>query len=197
VIRNESITRFDLSLLAWLQQHLGASHNIARAISLLGSPWVLLPLGVGVACVLAIRRQGLFLEGWVIAFLGGALLNGALKHLIRRPRPAHSAILSSQSWSFPSGHAMVSLIGYGMLAYVLVVLGPPSVRRAIVVWGAACLILAIGVSRLFLGVHYFSDVIGGYAAGVLWLSACISGLEVARRWPGPRTDRPSDWGSTA
>jgi undecaprenyl-diphosphatase len=44
------------------------------------------------------------------------------------------------------------------------------------------LILAIGVSRLYLGVHYFSDVVGGYAAGVLWLSACISGVEVARRW---------------
>jgi len=44
------------------------------------------------------------------------------------------------------------------------------------------LILAIGLSRLYLGVHYFSDVVGGYAAGVLWLSTCVSGLEVARRW---------------
>jgi membrane-associated phospholipid phosphatase len=44
--------------------------------------------------------------------------------------------------------------------------------------------VAIGLSRLYLGVHYFSDVVGGYAAGVLWLSACISGLEVARRWGG-------------
>src|SRR5712691_9428222 len=50
--------------------------------------------------------------------------------------------------------------------------------------GAALLIVAIGLSRLYLGVHYFSDVVGGYAAGLLWLSACISGLEVARRWRG-------------
>ncbi|HEV2641776.1 MAG TPA: phosphatase PAP2 family protein, partial [Candidatus Elarobacter sp.] len=48
---------------------------------------------------------------------------------------------------------------------------------------ALVLILAIGLSRLYLGVHYFSDVIGGYAAGVLWLAACISGVEVARRQP--------------
>jgi len=47
---------------------------------------------------------------------------------------------------------------------------------------AAVLILAIGLSRLYLGVHYFSDVVGGYTAGVLWLAACISGVEVARRW---------------
>jgi undecaprenyl-diphosphatase len=78
---------------------------------------------------------------------------------------------------------MGSLIGYGMLAYVLVVLWIHPRRTQIsVVLGAALLIGAIGLSRLYLGVHYFSDVVGGYAAGLLWLSACISGLEVARRW---------------
>src|SRR5882724_7831203 len=50
-----------------------------------------------------------------------------------------------------------------------------------VVLGAALLVVAVGLSRLYLGLHYFSDVVGGYAAGVLWLSACISGIEVARR----------------
>ena len=78
---------------------------------------------------------------------------------------------------------MVALTGYGMLAYVLVVLAIR--RRAFqiaVVVGAALLIVAVGLSRLYLGVHYFSDVVGGYAAGVLWLSGTISGVEVARRW---------------
>jgi len=51
-----------------------------------------------------------------------------------------------------------------------------------VLLGAALVIMAVRVSQLYLGVHYFSDVVGGYAAGLLWLSACISGLEVARRW---------------
>jgi len=63
-----------------------------------------------------------------------------------------------------------------------------------IVLGAALLIVAIGLSRLYLGVHYFSDVVGGYAAGVLWLSTCISGLEVARRWDAalpPATPRPA------
>src|SRR2546422_3373483 len=103
---------------------------------------------------------------------------------IRRPRPPYAAaFLHHYSWSFPSGHAMGSLIGYGMLAYVLAVLWIHRRSAQIsVVLGAALLILAIGLSRLYLGVHYFSDVMGGYAAGLLWLSACISGLEVARRW---------------
>jgi undecaprenyl-diphosphatase len=78
---------------------------------------------------------------------------------------------------------MGSLIGYGMLAYVLMLLWIHGRSAQIVVaLGAALLIVAIGLSRLYLGVHYFSDVVGGYAAGVLWLSACISGVEVARRW---------------
>jgi len=51
-----------------------------------------------------------------------------------------------------------------------------------VLLGAALVIMAVRVSQLYLGVHYFSDVVGGNAAGLLWLSACISGLEVARRW---------------
>jgi undecaprenyl-diphosphatase len=78
---------------------------------------------------------------------------------------------------------MASLVGYGMLAYLLVALWVTrrSLGVAIVVLAAA-LVIGIGLSRLYLGVHYFSDVMGGYAAGTLWLSACISGVEVARRW---------------
>jgi undecaprenyl-diphosphatase len=78
---------------------------------------------------------------------------------------------------------MESLIGYGMLAYLLIVMipGTPK-RRLVIVLCTSLLVLAIGWSRLYLGVHYFSDVVGGYAAGLLWLSACISGLEVSRRW---------------
>ena len=77
---------------------------------------------------------------------------------------------------------MESLIGYGMLAYVLMLLVPTIRARPLpLVVCTISIVLAIGASRLLLGVHYFSDVIGGYAAGTLWLAACISGLEVARR----------------
>ena len=184
VVHQDPITRFDQTLLDWLRAHAGSSGlSIARAISTLGSAYVMIGLALSVGSLLAIRRQGLLLEGWITAFLGGAVLNTALKSAIHRPRPAHSAILSYQSWSFPSGHAMESLIGYGMLAYLLIVMIPGTpARRLGIVLCTSLLVLAIGWSRLYLGVHYFSDVVGGYAAGVLWLSACISGLEVSRRW---------------
>lgn len=134
--------------------------------------------------LLAARREWILLGGWLAAFAGGGLLDAVLKLVIRRPRPPYAAaFLHHYSWSFPSGHAMESLIGYGMLAYLLIVMIPGTpARRLGIVLCTSLLVLAIGWSRLYLGVHYFSDVVGGYAAGVLWLSACISGLEVSRRW---------------
>jgi undecaprenyl-diphosphatase len=78
---------------------------------------------------------------------------------------------------------MGSLIAYGMLAYLLVRDAKGRRPRTAIVVGAVLLVLLIGLSRMYLGVHYLSDVLGGYAAGVVWLAACITGLEVARRIP--------------
>jgi undecaprenyl-diphosphatase len=80
---------------------------------------------------------------------------------------------------------MGSLVVYGMLAYLLVVFWTERRRtRLTIVLIAALLTVAIGVSRLYLGMHYFSDVVAGYAAGLLWLSACSTGREMARRQRG-------------
>ena len=185
VIHHDPLTQFDVTVLDWVHARATpAGYAIADAITLLGSPPALTILALGVGLLLAARRQWILLGGWLAAFAGGGLLNVVLKLVIRRPRPPYAAaFLQQYSWSFPSGHAMGSLIAYGMLAYVLALLWIHRRGAQIsVVLVAALLIVAIGLSRLYLGVHYFSDVVGGYAAGVLWLSACISGLEVARRW---------------
>jgi membrane-associated phospholipid phosphatase len=78
---------------------------------------------------------------------------------------------------------MGSLVAYGMLAYLLIREGHRHGQRVAVIGCSVLLILLIGLSRMYLGVHYFSEVIGGYAAGMVWLAACISGLEVVRRRP--------------
>jgi undecaprenyl-diphosphatase len=111
------------------------------------------------------------------------VLETVLKHAIHRPRPIYaSAFLHGGSFSFPSGHAMGSLVAYGMCAYLLVTFWTERSSRQILVSGAALvLIVAIGLSRLYLGVHYFSDVVAGYAAGTVWLAACATGCEIARR----------------
>lgn len=183
VINHDPLTQFDATLLDWFHAHATtAGSTIFSGISHLGSVVTLAAIALVVGLLLAVRRQWIVLGGWVAALAGAGLLDGVLKLVIRRPRPPYAAAFLTQfSWSFPSGHAMGSLVGYGMLAYVAVVFWVHSRRGQVaVVLGAGLMILAVGLSRLYLGVHYFSDVVAGYAAGLLWLSACISGLEIAR-----------------
>jgi undecaprenyl-diphosphatase len=167
VIHHDPLTQVDLTLLEWFHAHATVTGlQIFKAISLLGSPITMTLTGLLTTLVLAVRHQWLAMTSWVAALAGSGVLDSVLKMVIRRPRPPYTfAFPYEHSFSFPSGHAMASLVGYGMLAYLLF---GPSITAAI-------LIVAIGFSRLYLGVHYLSDVIGGYAAGALWLSTCITG----------------------
>lgn len=189
VIHHDPLTQFDMTLLTWLRARATPTgYAVFNTISLLGSPATLGVLALGVGALMVARRRWIVLAGWAAAFVGGDILNAALKVAIHRPRPPYAAdFLPGSSWSFPSGHAMSSLIGYGMLAYILLVVVriPGRGAQIAVVLGTVLLIAGIGLSRLYLGVHYFSDVLGGYAAGVLWLSACISGLEGVRSQRAP------------
>ena len=180
-----ALASLDSSILEWMHRHATpAGIAVCAAISHLGSPPAMTVLAFAGAFALATLGEWIVLSGWVAAFSGAAWLDRWLKLAIHRPRPAYAAaLLQHPTWSFPSGHAMGSLVGYGMLAYVVAsrVRGPRRTKTLIVA-GAALLIAAIGLSRLYLGVHYLSDVLGGYAAGMLWLSLCIVGVETARRW---------------
>lgn len=181
VIHHDPLTQFDLTVLEWFHRHnTVVGLRIGQAISFLGSIAFMTTLGIGVAMVLAWSREWLALTTWAAALGGAGLLDGLLKVAIRRPRPAYaSAYFTGRSFSFPSGHAMASLVAYGMVAYFLARFwaGKQSTRVTLFL-GASILALAIGVSRLYLGVHYFSDVVGGYAAGSVWLATCITGLEL-------------------
>lgn len=185
VLAGDPLTGFDLGLAAWL--HNGATpRGIAffTAVSMLGSPAAWVVLGSVVTLALALRRRWLLLRGWVAALAGGGVLDLVLKTLVHRPRPyfAHP-FTTATGFSFPSGHSMGSLIGYGMLAYFAILSLRRTGARVAVGVAASLLVLLIGFSRLYLGVHYFSDVVAGFTGGVVWLSVCISGLEVARRRP--------------
>jgi undecaprenyl-diphosphatase len=189
VVHHDPLTQFDLTIANAFHRHATPTGvAIAKAVSLLGSPGFIAAWGLLLIGLLVVRRQYLLFGGWVAAVAGGGLLDLALKRVFHRTRPTWDLpLLTARGWSFPSGHAMGSLVAYGMLAYLL--LRERHFRRrqrVVVIVGAILLIVLIGLSRMYLGLHYFSDVIGGYAAGVVWLAACISGLEVVRRKPlGP------------
>jgi len=174
-----AVTRFDLSVDAALHARATPTGlRIAKGVSFLGGPAAMAFLMAAGALYLLVRRERLLLQGWLIAFIGGGALDWALKTTFRRARPAFpDAFVHVLGYSFPSGHAMGSLIGFGMLAYVVA----HQVRRRrmalLAAILAATLTLAVGLSRLYLGAHYPSDVLAGFAAGIAWLGASISALE--------------------
>src|SRR5215213_6897524 len=139
-------------------------------------------LALVVSVILGVRRQWLYLGTWLAGVAGGFMLNQLLKEFFARPRPyfEHPLLLEA-SYSFPSGHATMSFICYGMLAYFCVLALRTWRARTAVVFGEAGLVLLIGISRMFLGVHYFIDLVACFASGVIWLSTLITASETLRR----------------
>ncbi len=182
VLEQEALVQFDLGLAQALHQNATAGQvTLFRLITHLGDTPALTGLGIIMGLVLLLRRRWLLLAGWITTLVGGGLLNLLLKSIFQRPRPEFANPFVVESfWSFPSGHAMGSFIVYGMLAYLLL-LSLKGPWRRVVLGGAVLLVLLIGFSRLYLGVHFLSDVAAGYMAGAVWLTVAISGMEVARR----------------
>ncbi len=151
-----------------------------KSISLLGSPAAMAGLCLAVMVVLLMQQRWRSALACLLIDGGGGLLNVVLKELVHRPRPPGAElVLGSHSWSFPSGHAMGATIGYGTLTLLVWLVWPISLpMRWIVLVGAITMILAIGVSRVALGVHYPGDVAGGWLIGL----GCLGvGAAVLRR----------------
>lgn len=129
---------------------------------------------VTVFSLIAYLKRWLEAEALAICLAGGAFLNYLLKHLFERTRPDLFRVVEAAGYSFPSGHAMISLCFYGMVAFLIVRNIQNKPGRILVISGFSLLIAAIGVSRIYLGAHYPTDVVAGFAAGSMWLAFCIS-----------------------
>jgi undecaprenyl-diphosphatase len=185
-VAEQSTTAFDLTVWQSLRgQATPALDAVATALSWLGAEGLTIVLVVGLLALAWQRRAGA-VAALLIVVLGAQVLNSALKLVFMRQRPlAVVTLLPGQAWSFPSGHAMVSLAAYGFLAY----LGWRLLRggwRWLWVGALALLILLIGLSRLYLGVHYATDVVAGYLAGFIWLDSVIIGGQVLQQRLGRR-----------
>lgn len=129
------------------------------------------------------RRRWLVALGCVLIPLGGAALNLCLKTSLDRPRPElawRDPAVTETNESFPSGHAMGSLIGLGLLGYTLFFEVRCRWRRAVFGVGLMLLVLLIGLSRVYLRAHWASDVVGGFAIGLAWLALGLGTLEAIR-----------------
>jgi membrane-associated phospholipid phosphatase len=151
-------------------------------VTWLGSGPVITAIAGAVVWVLVKRGHTLLAIMWSISQGGSALLNYAMKVGFARLRPEGAdPMLYSSGWSFPSGHAMGTLVLCGVGAYVLARLFPSWIRHRVLIVLLLVWPLVIGFSRLYLGVHYISDVVAGFLAGTAWVAVCVSGTEVALR----------------
>jgi undecaprenyl-diphosphatase len=168
------LASIDGTVAAWLHTHAtGLATTLLSTVTRLGGAQVLLAVTLLAALALLLRRRVAHAALMGAALGGGEALNWALKAAFERPRPSLSDPLATAAgFSFPSGHAMASITVYGALAFVIA--ASVGTRRAqlLVLSSAIALVLAIGFSRVYLGVHYASDVVAAYCAGLAWLTLC-------------------------
>ncbi|MEH1962905.1 MAG: phosphatase PAP2 family protein [Nostoc sp.] len=171
---------FDTTFLLWLHQFANPNlDNFMLLITNLGNPSTVVIVAGVTVLLLWWRRYREEAKVFVIACLGGLILNTGLKLFFSKPRPElWHRLISETSFSFPSGHALGSMVLYGFIAYELATHYP---HFAKVIYSlTVILIAAIGISRLYLGVHWPTDIIAGYGVGFLWLMICITMLKLQK-----------------
>lgn len=143
-------------------------YTFFRGITELGSKTFVIPFVIIMMIILWITYKNIIpalIFG--IGTLGASMLNRLIKHLIARERPSISKELDALGFSFPSGHAVTSIVCYGLLAYFLSERFPKQKKSIRIISGI--LIVLIGTSRYFINVHYLTDVITGFFVGYLWI----------------------------
>jgi undecaprenyl-diphosphatase len=181
---------FDTKILRALRDPVDPSRPIGPAwieeslidLTSIGGPTVLWLIVVAVAGFLVLQTRYRTAIVVVLTSTGGELLNLVMKHAFNRPRPSivpHLRVVYTTS--FPSGHAMESAIVYLTLGAILMRASESRVTKTYILGLAVLLTVLVGVSRVYLGVHYPTDVIGGWIVGFLWASVCWL---VAQRFEG-------------
>lgn len=183
VVARRPLTVVDAHLAAWL--HARVTPDLTAfmlGLSALGSPALVSSLAAFLSLVLLGRRQWYPLLALVLTVPGGMLLNVLLQSAFHRARPQFTdPILTLTSYGFPSGHTMAATVFYGYLAALAVSRFSAWRWRVLAVVVGGVLILLIGFSRLYLGVHYLSDVLAAMAEGLAWLALCLTTVDTLRR----------------
>jgi membrane protein DedA with SNARE-associated domain/membrane-associated phospholipid phosphatase len=183
VVAGRPPTVIDAHLAAWLHER--ATPGLTRVmldITALGSPVLVGMLAGIVAVVLWWQRQWYRLLALLLTVPGGILLNVALQSAFRRARPQLTdPILTLTSYGFPSGHTMAATVWYGFVAALVVSRLTAWRWRVLTVLAGGVVILLIAFSRLYLGVHYLSDVLAAMAEGLAWLALCLTAVDTLRR----------------
>lgn len=174
---------FDLPLSAWF--HANPNPAVTQ-LMLLITHWHSTTGVLAMSAVLGIALWRWHRPWWLLALLlsvpGGLLLNVAVKNLVQRARPHFDdPVLTLSTYSFPSGHTAGATLFYGFLT-ALVFTHPAARRwRGPMLAVAVAMVALVGLSRIYLGLHYFTDVVGAIVEGLLWLGLCLAGVQALWR----------------
>jgi membrane-associated phospholipid phosphatase len=163
----------DRSSLLWIHQFANPTLDaVMLFITALADPPMVITVFITTIIWLGIKRRYADVARFVTVCVGGVLINQVMKLFFAKPRPElWTRLITEHSFSFPSGHAVGSMVVYGFIAYIL---GRELLQyKGYIYPTASILIIAIGFSRLYLGVHYPTDIIAGYGVGILWLITCL------------------------
>ena len=179
VVRDGATQEFDEAVLRWMAAHqVPWVQHAMFEITLLGTGLVLMTMVAVAGTFLWLTEHRFSALLLLIATWGGVAINSLLKSTFDRPRPQvfewGAQVLTS---SFPSGHAMTATITYGTVAYLAARLQRRRLSRWITMGLAGLMIILICTSRLYLGVHYPSDVVAGALMGLAWTAFCMATLE--------------------
>jgi membrane-associated phospholipid phosphatase len=182
VVTGGAVTAIDASVATWLHMH--AMHPVTEAmivISFLGAPSTLTAVTVVLCVMLSRNRDYHRMVALATLVLGGNLLNYGLKLLIHRDRPPfEDPLLTLPTYSFPSGHAMASTVFYGFVVACVLTETQPRHRRHALIAAGILMIGLVCLSRLYLGVHYVSDILGGILEAIAWSTLVLNALRVLR-----------------
>ncbi len=191
------LTALDDSAARWLHTRIQGEDGViglVEAVSFTGKPiFLLFAVGIPGAWILyhGGKKLAIFLA---VTCIGGGIVDTGVKVVVGRPRPkVEEPIVEAFGNSFPSGHSMSAVVCYGALLLVFLPLMTNRVRN-LAIAAYVVLVLAIGFSRLMLGVHFISDVIGGYVLGIAWLAASVAAFEIWREERGKRPTHLTDEG---
>ncbi|PLS17090.1 hypothetical protein CVD28_13630 [Bacillus sp. M6-12] len=178
-IQKAELIKFDKNIIGYIQGFISEQLTVYMlAITYLGSyDWILIAVVLSSILLLANKRVNLAVYLAMSSGLG-AIFNKMLKKIFQRERPDIFPVIREHGFSFPSGHSMGAMVLYGTLAIIIIKIVNKKSYKAAAGFIAMLLILLIGVSRVYLGVHYPSDVVAGFAAGAAWLTLCRLALLV-------------------
>jgi membrane-associated phospholipid phosphatase len=178
-----AMRKFDTGVHDWAVSHRsGADTLFFDMMSSAGAPYGVAAIGGIVGLVLAIRRRWRWVLYLAVTMIGGDLFDWELKRYFARARPAMAeALRQAHGYSFPSGHAMGSTVAAGALAYLAYRASKSWPTAAASLAFGVTFVLAVAVSRVYLGVHWISDVAAGISAGFVWVITTTVAYETLRR----------------